>query len=219
MTTESKNEDATKLEEKLNKALESIAKLEEKNKELLQEKQKANTQADEDRERLEAAEEEKARKENDLKALEERITQRTQREIEKREAKIADYETRLNTLLIDNAINGAMVEHNVLPQFREAVTALFKSKATLANGEAVANNLPLSDYISDFMSGEAGKAYVAADYNTGAAVTNQTTVTNAGWSKAPVTAQEMEAYLQLASENPAQANQYASAWGRPDLKV
>lgn len=206
------------LEDKLNKALESIQKLEAKNKELITEKQKANDAADAAAAEADQAAEDKARADNDLKALEEKLTAKHTREL----AKITkDYEAaqgQLSTLLIDNAISQALDGHNVLPQFKKAVTSMIKSEAKLDGGEAFAGNLPLVDYIKDFVSSEDGKHFVAAPANSGAAVTTQSTTstTNHGYTKENFDSRIGE-WLMLEKSDPTAAAAIAKSVGRNDL--
>jgi len=216
-TTDSKVSD---LEAKLNDALKSIEALTAKNKELLAEKKSAKEAAEQAEAEREAAEEEKARSSNDLKALEERLTAKHAREIAKLQRENETANAQLKTLLIDNAISTALDGHNVLPQFKKAVTAMIKAEATLEGGEAVAGGLPLSDYIKDFVSGDDGKVFVAADANGGSGgTTSQKTVTNGTkWTNPPKTGEEIIEWAKWAPENPQLASSLADNWNMPHLK-
>lgn len=216
MSDENKSSD---LEAKLAKAIESIEKLEAKNKELLTEKQKAKEAADAAEAERETAEEEKARANNDLKALEDRLNAKHSKELAKLTKENEGYKGQLNTLLIENTIQSSMAEHNVLPQFQKAVAAMIRAEAKLENGEAMAAGMSLKDYIADFVGGDDGKHFTAAPANTGAAVTNHgTTVSGGQWSTPPKSGQEMAEWGRWAMNNESAANTLADRWGMPHLK-
>lgn len=207
------------------KALESIAKLQAKNAELLTEKQKAKELADAAQAEREAAEEQTARANNDLKTFEEKLVAKHAKEIAKLNDSInklnetnSSYQSQLNTLLVDGAISSAIDAHNVLPQFKKAVTAMIKAEAKLEGSEAMAGGVPLAEFISNFVQGDEGKVFVAAPANSGAAVTN---VTNATARAHDFTKDNFNSKLgefaMLAKENPTLAKSIAIEVGRKDL--
>ncbi|QCI92594.1 hypothetical protein [Novosphingobium sp. EMRT-2] len=213
------DENKTKeLEAKLAKALESISKLEAKNSELISEKQKAKDAADAAESERDAAEEEKARTSNDLKALEEKLTAKHAKEMAKIAKENEGYRSQLNTLLIDNSISAAMDAHNVLPQFKKAVTAMIKAEAKLDNGEAMAGGMALTDYISQFVTSDDGKHFVSAPANSGGMVTNVNPASSVahGYTKDNFNSRVGE-WMMLAKTDPAQAKAIAIEVGKADL--
>lgn len=164
------------LEAKLNKALDSIEKLEAKNRDLISEKQAAKEAAEAAQAEREAAEEDKARSTNDLEALEARLNAKHQRELKKlqdqldsKDQTISEANKRLEGYLTDNVIKDAMAKHGVMPHLQRAFTAMIKAETKIVDGEALAGDIPLSDYLTDFVSSDEGKAFIAAPKNGGAA--------------------------------------------------
>lgn len=207
------------------KALESIAKLQAKNAELLAEKQKAKELAEAAQAELEAAEEQTARANNDLKTFEEKLVAKHAKEIAKlndANAKLTEEITatkgQLSKELIDNAISSAMDAYGVLPHLKKPVMAMIKAEATLEGSEAMAGGMPLAEYIKQLTSSDEGKNYVAAPANSGASVTN---VTNAVARAHDFTKEnfnsKMGEFAMLAKENPTLAKSIAIEVGRKDL--
>lgn len=213
--TDKTTPEVSDLEAKLNEALKSIEALSAKNKELLNEKKAARDAADQAESEREAAEEEKARSSNDLKSLEDKLKAKHARELAALSKENESFKGQLETLLVDNAISSALDAHNVLPQFKKAVTAMIKAEASLDGSEAIAGGLPLADYIKDFVSGDDGSVFVAAPANGGAANlthggTNQTTAHS--FTKDNFGSKTAE-WMMLAKTNPTLAKAIAEECG------
>lgn len=168
------------LQSKLDAALESVSKLEAKNKELQSEKQKAKDAADAAEAAREAAEEDKARATGDVESTHKKAVQKLQKQIDDLTAKNSGYETRLSELLVDNGIKDALAKHNVAPQYHKAVTAMLKSQTNLKDGEALLGDAPLADGIASFIASDEGKIFVAAPANSGAGSTGSRTTSFVG---------------------------------------
>lgn len=149
------------------KAAASVAKLEAKNKELADEKQKSKAEAEAAREAADTAAEEKARAAKDVEAVEKAVAKKYEKQIADLTGQLATTGTTLQTLLIDQAIQSTLVERGVLPELHEAATALFKSGAKIVDGQAVFGDTPLVDHINTYVASDKGKAFVAAPLNSG----------------------------------------------------
>lgn len=208
------------LQEKLDAALASIAKLETKNKELQTEKQRAKTEADEAREAAEAAAEEKARSAKDVEALEASLTKKYQKQIETLTTE-RDKAAALNSkLLIDNGITALLDQHKVAPQWKRAAMLEIKDRGVqVIDGAAVVEGKALADFAAEFFSSDAGKLMVAAPVNGGGGSTGSATTTATAWATPPKTGQDYAEFGKLMNENPDLANNLADKWGMPGLKA
>jgi hypothetical protein len=189
-----------------------------KNKELIDREKAAKKLADEAEEARDEAANDAAKKAGDVDTITASLTKKHAAEIKKLADKNADYESRLSTLLVDNAISAAIVENGVMPQFARAVTAMLKADASVTDGEALANGVPLADHIKSFFIGDEGKHFVAAPANSGGGAQGSSAKGSA-WSKPPETAEEYNQFMQDSVTNPAMTNAAADSWGRQDLKV
>lgn len=204
MTTKTPEE----LTEALDKALASITALENKNKELLKEKQKAAADADEARELAEEAAADKAREAKDVDAIEKRLTDKHNKELARLKGDLDARDAQLSKMLIDNAIATALTQHNVAPQFAKAVTAMLKMDAKIENGEAMLGDVAINDGITAYFGSDEGKAFVAAPANSGAAAMGSkgTTITAPDkWN--------MTTFVNMKADNPEGAKAFAQKHG------
>ena len=199
----------------LEKALADIEALKSKNAELIAEKRKAKDAADAAEAAREEAEEEKARTAGDAQGLEAKLTAKHAKEIAKLTKERDEATSHLTRLTIDNGIATALGEHNVLPAYRRALTAMIKAETALENGEALAGGKPLSEYIADFVASDEGKSFVAAPANSGGLnITPATTVNPSNFGKDNFNIGE---WMALSKTDPAQAKAVAATAGRTDL--
>ena len=201
------------LQQKLDKALSSIERLEKKNSELIDREKKAKTDAENAADEAQRIADEAASKAGDVEG----IKAAHSREIKKLQDSLDARDRTLNTMLIDNAIATKIGEAGVFPHFSKAVTAMIKADAVVKNGEATVGDVPLGDYISSFLTSDEGKHFVAAPQNGGAGAIGST-AKSSEWSKAPATAVEMTAWANYATANPASASSLTDQWGMPHLK-
>lgn len=201
------------LQQKLEKALTSIEKLEKKNSELIDREKKAKSDAENAADEAQRIADEAAAKAGDVEG----IKAAHAREIKKLQDGLADRDRTLATMLIDNAIATKIGEAGVFPHFTKAVTAMLKADAVVKNGEAMVGDVPLGDYISTFLVSDEGKHFVAAPANGGAGATGST-AKSSKFTKPPETADEWDRFMKASAANPAETNALADAWGRPDLK-
>lgn len=206
MTIEEQLEAAKAENEKLTA---SVAKLEEQNRKVLEEKKKEAAKAAEAKELAEQAANEAAMKSGDIDA----IKAAHAKELKKAQDAIAEHQARLSTLLIDNAIKGALVENNIAPQFHEMATAYFKSQSKLENGEAKFGDVALVDGIKAFVESDKGKHFVAAPLNSGA------NATGSNVSAKTMTKDNFELSKFAEITDPAERNALADNLNMPWLKT
>lgn len=192
------------LQAQLEKAMASIAKLEENNKKLMTQKVEAAREAEEAREAAEAAAEEKARNEKNVEALESSLTKKFEKQIAELTKAKETSEATVKSLLIDGTIKGALADAGVLPEAVEALTFMFKSNVEIsgsgAEAKAVRDGVSLTDHIKTYLTGESGKIFLAAPVNSGGGATGgsgQSTGLNANSSLTDI--------LATAEKNPAAA--------------
>ncbi len=202
----------TDLEAKLTKALESIEKLESKNKELAAEKQQAKTAEQAALDAAQTAAEEKALASTSVEEVRASLEAKHKRDLQKLTDQLTETAQTRDKLLIDSAIASDLNALNVAPQFRAILTQAFKAQAAVKGEEALINGVPLSEHIKDFFGGDEGKHYVAAPVNTGAGLTG-----NVGGAtqitKMPKTASEWTAFHQLEKSDPALYNHLSTEFG------
>lgn len=198
----------------LEKALNDIESLKAKNAELINEKKAAKAEADAAKEAAERAAEEQAAASTNVDEVRTSLEAKHKRELDKVVQANKAYEDRLNTLLIDNAINEAAVQLNISPATRRGFTAMMKAEAKLIDGEAFgADGLPFADYIKTWSESDEAKGYISAPVNTGAGSTGNTAPkANSGWTKETF---NMTEFSKLAKENPVEANAISERLGLP----
>ena len=115
-----------------------------------------------------SAQSEVATKAGDIETIKTQLEKKHAAELKKRDDANDALTKQLSTLKIDGAISDAIAKNGVLPQFVRAATLELKDGATIENGEAVVNGVPLADHIATSFKSEAFKHYVAAVANSGA---------------------------------------------------
>lgn len=140
------------------------------------------------------------------------------RELKKLQDQVAERDTALATMLIDNSIASKAAEAGIFPHLVDGFTAMMKLSAKVVDGQAMVGDQPLSEHMAAYLGTPNGQNYFPAPKNSGGGATGSTTKANA-MSKAPETADEWNTYFKMTNENPALANSHADAWGRPELKV
>jgi len=183
----------------------------------LGEKNKANAAAKAAQEAADAAAEEAAEKAGDVEAIKASLTKKYEAQIAKLTEGNAKLTADLSILKIDNVIADAMSKNGVMAEDVDILSTFLKTGATIENGEAMVNGVPLAEHVSSFFSSERASRYVAAPQNNGAGATGNTTTTGK-WTTPPTLAQ-MSEWARDAVTNPTQYNAMARQWNRPDLEV
>lgn len=190
-----------------------------KNKELVDREKAAKVKADEAQAAREAAEEDAERKAGDITAIEKRLTDKFQKEIDKLTAERDTLSTDLRTIRVDNEITRALAEGNVFEHNLEPLTYMFKAKAKYENGTGNIDGKAIGEYISEYLAGEVGSNYRRGSTNSGASAagnTNTTVYKDHGFTKENFSSREGD-FLRLAMTEPAKAKAIALEVNRPDL--
>jgi hypothetical protein len=189
------------IEDKTADLNDQITALKTKNTDLISEKRTASAKAREQADAREAAEQDALAKSGDLEALKKSLTDKYEREI-------ATRDNDLKSIKIDGAISSALSKSGVMPQYVDALTALYKTQATYADGKATIGDLDITDHITDHLKGEDGGHYVRAAGNSGGGApgsSQKALPMNTPWS--------IDAYAKMKTDNPAAAASFAEANG------
>lgn len=127
--------------------------------------------------------------ENDL--LKSELTKTTKdstKTIEALQTSLTEKDGALQSYLIDNGLNDAMLKAGIKPEFMSAAKAMLKAntKVTAENGQysALMGDKPLFEAITDWAASDEGKHFVSAPANSGGGATggngNATSVTPKG---------------------------------------
>ena len=151
-----------------------------KRDELLGKLKKANDERTEAQKIADEAAAEKARieeeavlKSGDIDKIKQQLETKHTKEMQDRDASIADKDAKLHKLLVDNALSNELTKAGIAPQYMDAVKALIKSnnksEITEVDGNSVAliDGKSINEFVSEFSQGEQGKHYVAAPNNGG----------------------------------------------------
>jgi len=158
------NEDELKaLVDELKAEKESLAN---KNKELLSEVKKERTKSreiDADKyyamiDELESVKTENAKLNGEIKLK--------AKDTEKLMAQLGEKDGALQKLIIDDGLTNALTSAGVVPELMPAVKALLRSQTQLKDNQAVIGDKPLTDFMSEWATGE-GKVYIKAPDNSG----------------------------------------------------
>ncbi|WIA56011.1 hypothetical protein N6H05_23835 [Sphingobium sp. WTD-1] len=196
---------------------ESVRKLEEFSEVLKKENKDykaAAAQAETEREAAAAAAE---RANGDVAAIEKRLTDSFQKQIDKltseRDALSAD----LETIRVDNEITRALAEGNVFEHNLEPLTYMFKAKAKYENGQGNIEGKAIGEYISEYLGGEVGSNYRRGSTNSGASASGNTSPTvSATWTKADFLGKRANEADIMARDKPAEYNALVAQLGLPD---
>ncbi|MGA1852617.1 hypothetical protein VH570_17430 [Sphingobium sp. HT1-2] len=215
-----------KLDTKLAEALatieslkESVTKLEGFNSVLKQENKDFKSAAQTAELAREAAAEEAERANGDVAAIEKRLTDKFQKEIDKLTSERDTLSGDLRTIRVDNEITRALAEGNVFEHQLEPLSYMFKAKAKYENGAATIDGKPVGDFISAYLGGEVGSNFRRGTNNSGAGAsgnTNTTIIKDHGFTKENFSERTGE-WMQLAGTDPVLAKQAAIDAGRKDL--
>jgi hypothetical protein len=123
-----------------------------------------------------------------LKSQLEKVAKENTKTIEQLQASLTEKDGALQSYLIDNGLNDAMLKAGIKPEFMTAAKAMLKSQTKLMadNGQysALMGDKPLNEAIAEWAAGDEGKHFVSAPANSGGGATggngNGTTVTPKG---------------------------------------
>jgi len=85
---------------------------------------------------------------------------------EKLLAQLGEKDSTLQKLIIDDGLTNALTSAGVVPELMPAVKALLRSQAQLKDNQAVINDKPLADFMTEWATTD-GKAYIKAPANSG----------------------------------------------------
>jgi chromosome segregation ATPase len=190
-----------------------LEKVNERNRMLIAEKQKAKAKAQEALDAADEAAQQAAERTGDIEALKAAHGKELAKLKAERDSLMAD----LRTIRVDNEISRALREGNTIADYDEPLTYMFKAKADFSNGEASIEGKPVYEFISDYLGTSAGQKYVRAAENTGGGATgNSTTVAQTKLTKRPSTPAEFDV---LDAMPVSERNAFLDSIGAPDLKV
>ena len=206
----------------LEKALESIGKLEKKNSELIDREKEAKKLSDEAQSKADELADEAARKAGDLESVEKRLTDKHTRAMNllqaERDAAITARDDAVKLSAdkdINDALRSAMVDNSVPKHLHAPLTAYLKSGIEMADGVATRDGKPLTEYFKT----EEGKAYVVAPANVGTGSTGVRNSTADEWANPPKTPDEQFRFSKLSSEDPDRFNHLCDRFNMADRKV
>jgi chromosome segregation ATPase len=128
---------------------------------------------------------------NENETLKSELTKATKdsaKTIEALQSSLSEKDGALQSYLIDNGLNDAMLKAGIKPEFMSAAKAMLKAntKVTAENGQysALMGDKPLFDAITEWAASDEGKHFVSAPANSGGGATggngNATSVTPKG---------------------------------------
>lgn len=128
---------------------------------------------------------------NENETLKSELTKATKdsaKTIETLQSSLSEKDGALQSYLIDNGLNDAMLKAGIKPEFMSAAKAMLKAntKVTAENGQysALMGDKPLFDAITEWAASDEGKHFVSAPANSGGGATggngNATSVTPKG---------------------------------------
>jgi len=88
------------------------------------------------------------------------------KDTEKLMAQLGEKDSTLQKLIIDDGLTNALTSAGVVPELMPAVKALLRSQAQLKDNQAVINDKPLADFMTEWATTD-GKAYIKAPANSG----------------------------------------------------
>lgn len=123
-----------------------------------------------------------------LKSELNKATKDSTKTIEALQTSLSEKDGALQSYLIDNGLNDAMLKAGIKPEFMSAAKAMLKAntKVTAENGQysALMGDKPLFDAITEWAASDEGKHFVSAPANSGGGATggngNATSVTPKG---------------------------------------
>jgi uncharacterized protein involved in exopolysaccharide biosynthesis len=113
-----------------------------------------------------------------LKSQLEKVAKDNAKTIEQLQANLTEKDGALQSYLIDNGLNDAMLKAGIKPEFMAAAKAMLKSQTKLMadNGQysALMGDKPLTEAIAEWAAGDEGKHFVSAPANSGGGATGGT---------------------------------------------
>lgn len=113
-----------------------------------------------------------------LKSQLDKIAKDNTKTIEQLQASLNEKDGALQSYLIDNGLNDAMLKAGIKPEFMAAAKAMLKSQTKLMaeNGQysALMGEKPLNEAIAEWAAGDEGKHFVSAPANSGGGATGGT---------------------------------------------
>lgn len=88
------------------------------------------------------------------------------KDFDKLTAQLGEKDGALQKLIIDDGLTNALTSAGVVPELMPAVKALLRSQTQLKDNQAVIGDKPLTDFMSEWATGE-GKVYIKAPDNSG----------------------------------------------------
>ena len=113
-----------------------------------------------------------------LKSQLDKIAKDNTKTIEQLQASLNEKDGALQSYLIDNGLNDAMLKAGIKPEFMAAAKAMLKSQTKLMadNGQysELMGEKPLNEAIAEWAAGDEGKHFVSAPANSGGGATGGT---------------------------------------------
>jgi hypothetical protein len=113
-----------------------------------------------------------------LKSQLDKVAKENTKVIEGLQATISEKDGALQSYLIDNGLNDAMLKAGIKPEFMTAAKAMLKSQTKLMaeNGQysALMGEKPLNEAIAEWAASDEGKHFVSAPANSGGGATGGT---------------------------------------------
>jgi chromosome segregation ATPase len=113
-----------------------------------------------------------------LKSQLEKVAKDNAKTVEQLQASLNEKDGALQSYLIDNGLNDAMLKAGIKPEFMAAAKAMLKSQTKLMadNGQysALMGDKPLTEAIAEWAAGDEGKHFVSAPANSGGGATGGT---------------------------------------------
>jgi chromosome segregation ATPase len=110
-----------------------------------------------------------------LKSQLEKVAKDNAKTVEQLQASLNEKDGALQSYLIDNGLNDAMLKAGIKPEFMAAAKAMLKSQTKLMadNGQysALMGDKPLIEAIAEWAAGDEGKHFVSAPANSGGGAT------------------------------------------------
>lgn len=193
--------------------------LKDKNAELIGE---VRTLKQEKQDALDAAEEaanEAATKAGDVEAIKAALEKKHNAELKKLNDQLGNLNRDISAYKIDAVISAEIAKAGIMPDATDWVMRALKAGATIENGEAMVEGVPLLDHIGSFMKSPAAQLVIAAPQNSGAGATGSTANASAhGFTKENIRTPQKEAeWMALERTNPNLFKQIAVDTGRNEV--
>lgn len=91
-------------------------------------------------------------------------------DLEKYKADMDALKGQLRSVLVDKGLSDALDAVNINPALKQGAIAMLQSQIEIQNGQAVAGEASLSDFIKEWSDSDTGKAFTLAPQTSGAGV-------------------------------------------------